>query len=53
MFMKGCKHAVATIIEFLEELKEGTILPVATDDDYHLSLLMKYLTLGSIIPIES
>ncbi len=53
MFMIGCKHAVATIIEFLKIIKQGAIASVATDDDYRLSLLMKYLTLVSIIPIES
>ena len=44
----SCKHAIATVIEFLNSLKKGTTVPAVADGDHRLNLLLKRMNFGDI-----
>ena len=44
----ACKHAVATIIEFLDSLKKDITVPAVSGSDYRLSLFPGHVNSGSV-----
>ncbi len=49
----SCKHAVATIFQYLKSIKEGNVIPEIPTDDYRLTKISEYTVLSSPLPNKS